>query len=971
MVDNVKQFILKTLLNCIILFVLLMFLPGNSIFSQTNPGDIVHLNSINTVTKAPVRLTVDNNDNIYTSDVYLNCILKFDPNGNFLDTIYKGVKPLSIAINNNGTVFVGDEESGNILKIGAGGSSTIFYSGLQIPSGMVFGTDGLLYVVDSRRNFVAVLDNAGNLVSSFTHSNMVFPTSIAYDDLNERILVAEHGGFGPDNQNCSTMGKRMSIYCFDFDGNFITEFGCHGSGNGEYERIQGITIGKCGNIYINDPFQAEVTVIDQDLNFVTKFGTFGFNSAETRTPMDVAFDSQERIIISSMNSGKIEIFSITDTLPSSQIAKLDTLICPGQTSDITIEFTGVAPWTFTYTIDGLSPTNVTTSTNPHTLTATTGGLYEVTAITDAIGAGSCFMGSAMVRMASALPSTNITSGDFNLCSGDSAMVDINLAGNAPWTFTYTIDGLNPTNVTTSDSNYSITTFNSGLYEVTAINDSFCVGTTFTGSSNVVINALPTEIFNNGTANMHACEGDTLTIPIDLSGIAPWNFTYTTNGANPITINTSTTPVNLTVYQSNYFTITDLSDSVCTAANLNDIVTVAVHPNPTTDLRTYNSMFCDGDTMEMYVELTGSAPWSLTYTINGADTTTVTNITANPHYFNTTLAGTYEIIAASDAYCTASEFYGSHTIALFDNPLITLLSTTDVSCYGGNDGTVTYSLTGGTPPYAEEWGGENPLQLIAGGHTWYVTDANGCLNTNDFSLNQPDEISITPSLTNANCGNADGSVLLAISGGVAPYVEDWGAANPLQLAGGTYTVIVTDSTGCTNSSTVTILGDTTIPHFTHAINGMQVTFTNNTINADSYLWQFGDGNTSTNPNPIYTYSAPTVYQVILTAFTNGCPDTTYIDTVDFGVGIADVEKIGSFNLYPNPSNGQVTLELDNPNGKPVLMYIYSITGQLVYSEKFEGKKAVHHFDISKQAEGLYIVKLAMDEKIKIQRLVLSE
>lgn len=948
-----------------------MFLSGISVFSQTNPNDFVHQNSINTATKAPVRLTLDNNDNIYTSDIYLNCILKFDPNGNFLDTIYKGAKPLAIAINSSGTVFVGDEESGDILKIGAGGSSTVFYSGLQIPSGMVFGTDGLLYVVDSRRNFVAVLDNTGNLVSSFTHSSMVFPTSIAYDDLNERILVAEHGGIGPNNQNCGSMGTRMSIYVFDFDGNFITEFGCHGGGNGEFERIQGITIGKCGNIYVNDPFHAQVSVFDQDLNFVTKFGTFGFNSAETRTPMDVVFDSQDRIIISSMNSGKIEIFSITDTLPSTLMEKVDTIICPGQTSDISIEFTGVAPWTFTYTIDGIDTTSVTTSNNPYTLVASVGGLYEVTTISDAVGAGACFMGSATVRMTSVLPSTNITSGDFNLCSGDSAIVDINLTGIAPWTFTYTIDGLNPTNITTSDSNYTITTFNSGLYEVTTINDSLCVGTTFTGSSNVVINALPTEIFNNGTANIHACEGDTVNIPIDLSGTAPWNLTYTTNGANPITINTSTTPVNLSVYQSNYFTITDFSDSVCTATNPNDTVAVTVHLNPTTDLRTYNSLICAGDTMEMFVELTGNAPWSLTYTINGVDTTTLTNVTGNPHYFNTTLAGTYEIIAASDAYCTAAEFYGSHTIALSDNPVITLLSTTDVSCYGAGDGTAVLTATGGIAPYIVDWNGEDPSMLSSAGNLVTVTDVIGCIVDSVFMIGGPSELIATPTVTNANCGNADGTALLAISGGVAPYVEDWGAANPLQLAGGTYTVIVTDSTGCTNSSTVTILGDTTIPHFTHAINGMQVTFTNNTINADSYHWAFGDGNTSTNPNPIYTYSAPTMYQVILTAFTNGCPDTTYIDTVDFGVGIADVEKIGSFNLYPNPSNGQVTLELDNPNGKPVLMYIYSITGQLVYSEKFEGKKVVHHFDISKQAEGLYIVKLAMDEKIKIQRLVLSE
>ena len=55
--------------------------------------------------------------------------------------------------------------------------------------------------------------------------------------------------------------------------------------------------------------------------------------------------------------------NINDTLPTSNIINSDATICSGQFADIKIDFTGTAPWTFTYTIDGLNPVKFLTRQN--------------------------------------------------------------------------------------------------------------------------------------------------------------------------------------------------------------------------------------------------------------------------------------------------------------------------------------------------------------------------------------------------------------------------------------------------------------------------------------------------------------------------------------------------------------------------------------------------------------------------------
>lgn len=90
--------------------------------------------------------------------------------------------------------------------------------------------------------------------------------------------------------------------------------------------------------------------------------------------------------------------------------------------------------------------------------------------------------------------------------------------------------------------------------------------------------------------------------------------------------------------------------------------------------------------------------------------------------------------------------------------------------------------------------------------------------------------------------------------------------------------VTDS-GCTNSDNMTLtVASLPESNFSFSVNNLAVTFTDSSVNASSWFWDFGDAGTSSNPNPIHAYSSPGAYQVCLVV-TDTCGADTFCQTVN--------------------------------------------------------------------------------------------
>ncbi len=128
-----------------------------------------------------------------------------------------------------------------------------------------------------------------------------------------------------------------------------------------------------------------------------------------------------------------------------------------------------------------------------------------------------------------------------------------------------------------------------------------------------------------------------------------------------------------------------------------------------------------------------------------------------------------------------------------------VTTTDVSCHGGSDGTATATTVGGTAPYTYAWSGGSNQNLPAGNYSVTVTDANGQTAATAFVINEPDPVVITGTVTNASPGNADGAIDISVSGGCSPYLYAWSNGSTSEdisgAAYGTYSVTVTDCHSC--------------------------------------------------------------------------------------------------------------------------------------------------------------------------------
>ncbi|MGB4850623.1 MAG: Calx-beta domain-containing protein, partial [Saprospiraceae bacterium] len=138
--------------------------------------------------------------------------------------------------------------------------------------------------------------------------------------------------------------------------------------------------------------------------------------------------------------------------------------------------------------------------------------------------------------------------------------------------------------------------------------------------------------------------------------------------------------------------------------------------------------------------------------------------------------------------------------------------TQVGCSNPNSGAIDLSVSAGTPGYTYAWSnGATTQDLInrpVGTYTVTVTDAAMCSATAVATITNAPALSLSTQILNASCsGVMDGEIDLVVSGGVPGYTYVWSNSATTQdiinLGIGTYTVTVTDASGCTSTTMATI------------------------------------------------------------------------------------------------------------------------------------------------------------------------
>lgn len=634
-------------------------------------------------------------------------------------------------------------------------------------------------------------------------------------------------------------------------------------------------------------------------------------------------------------------------LPTSSLTGT-TEICRGGNTNMTLAFIGVPPFEYLYT-DGaasfgpFTTNNFSTSINVAPVSNTS---YNLTTLT---GSGCPGTPSGVVDIVvNAIPEAEvILSGDDVICNGESSEIKIDFIGIAPFTYSYS-NGSSTFGPFTTSNNPEIipvTPNSTTTYSLVNMADQKCAGL-ISGTAQIVVNPLPVA---NVTGNPAICNGSSTSFTVGFTGTAPYTYTYSDGSVTYGPFTTSNNPETIAVSPllTTSYNVVTVNDANC-VGSATGVANVTVNQIPSAVL-TGTTAICFGQSTNLNISFTGVAPFSYTYT-NG--TITVGPLNTNNSSLNISVnPGTstgYSLVAINDANCPGT-IAGNVTVTV--NQLPEPLITGDFVICDGESSTLN-TTPGGFASYTWSNGGTTPSIVVtqSGILNVSVIDINGCAGASpaiNFIVNQTPVISFTND-TSLTCEIPE--INFTNNSTFPPgseFMWDFGdnssssLSNPshIFITPGNYPISLTITTteGCsaTLSQSVDIMffplpeaKFVPSPYITNVFNS-KIVFADESLNAVSWLWDFGDGSQSFEQNPSHYYNDIGEYVVKL-FITNiaGCADE-YIQPVvinpfyipnaftpnadgvnDYFFDAGYVLDIQSYNMSIFNRWGQKVYEVDN-------------------------------------------------------------
>ena len=253
----------------------------------------------------------------------------------------------------------------------------------------------------------------------------------------------------------------------------------------------------------------------------------------------------------------------------------------------------------------------------------------------------------------------------------------------------------------------------------------------------------------------------------------------------------------------------------------DNVTVFVSTPVTIDA-TVDDNICPGEIFGA-IDITtsnGTAPFIYNWTSVNS------NFSSNSEDLNNLISDIYNLTVTDDLGCDHAA--GPFTISPPPQDIEIFESIDPVSCFGFSDGTISTTVSGGTPPYAYIWSGDNTISgngtstitdLASGNYQITVTDNNGCQSSINYYMPENSSISLNNSVSdyngfNVRCyGGEDAWIACIANGGLQPYTYTWvdestnnilsNQSDIYNIPSGRYIFTVVDAEGCPNSLTFDI------------------------------------------------------------------------------------------------------------------------------------------------------------------------
>jgi gliding motility-associated-like protein len=284
-----------------------------------------------------------------------------------------------------------------------------------------------------------------------------------------------------------------------------------------------------------------------------------------------------------------------------------------------------------------------------------------------------------------------------------------------------------------------------------------------------------------------CDGAISVTPI--SGAPPFRYNWENGFIGPVRSNLCAGVYSVTVMDGNGNQYSDwITLENPDSLSVNPIVASEICPSG-----------CNGS---IYLNVQGgTAPYSYLWS-NGATTQTVSSV----------CAGNYTATITDARGCSLIE---NITVTGPATMTSAVSVNNPITCNDSCNGDISILLSGGTAPYRVLWEDGSTdtslTNLCAGTYNYTVTDTNNCSSFFSFTLTEPAAISPNATIDSSNCGLGNGQISLNPTGGVLPYSYAWTGVVPnpgnsslvSNLFSGSYTVTVSDASGCERSFPFTV------------------------------------------------------------------------------------------------------------------------------------------------------------------------
>ncbi len=393
-------------------------------------------------------------------------------------------------------------------------------------------------------------------------------------------------------------------------------------------------------------------------------------------------------------------------------------------------------------------------------------------------------------------------------------------------------------------------------------------------------------------------------------------------------------------------------------------------------------FCDG-TVEVTV-VNGTTPYFMSTNAGNFQW-----LTLNHFLLDSICSGPVNITAIDDSGCVNS--FNFNMVSLTSLSIDTT-NFIEADCYNDCDGIVDLTISGGSSPYVltASSGYVNAISpgifqldsICSGSILVSATDNNGCSENATFVFTEPTALSMdTSNYVSPTCfKDCDGIVDISISGGNQPYSFTANSGHIVNMGSGQYQLdsicagsiqlMVSDNSGCTEIQTIAFSDADSMYFSFNQLSVASCTACNDGVGEITVFggtapysvdWSpFGSADIDTSCSDLMGGTG-----LLCVTDANGCQfcDSVTVNFID-DIGFEDFEQ--EYKVYPNPTEGELWLELPSIEGE-MRLNVYSIDGKIVYTIIVNQTKQL--IDLTELEGGMYVLELIQNDNKFRRELVL--